>query len=215
MSLKETLFIFTILCSLLSGMATAQEKQPDKKQKKPFATLPRVPEWADEEEAKIINEYIKMEKPIHDDLGETVISCNGLPAYAITKCISMYEKDHPDAKLGCDYNGGDFGAVEWLDWKITDAIVTMQPLYLHLRERLDKTFPPSKKELEYHPYARWGIAIIASKNTGAVSLTEKQVFDIFLGKITEWKQLGLKGGKIRWSALQKLYRFQREPDSVI
>lgn len=94
-----------------------------------------------------------------------------------------FESGHPDVRIDVQSGGSSRG--------ITDARQGVADVGM-----VSRTLKPDEKDLNAFTIARDGVTVILHKDNPLKSLTDKQVVDIYTGKVTNWKQVGGKDGTI-------------------
>jgi phosphate transport system substrate-binding protein len=94
-----------------------------------------------------------------------------------------FESKHPGVRVDVQTGGSSRG--------VTDARQGLADIGMASRALKD-----DEKDLQAFPIAQDGICIILHKNNPVSKLDDKQVVDIYSGKVTNWKEVGGKDAKI-------------------
>jgi len=94
-----------------------------------------------------------------------------------------FEKTHPGIRVDVQTGGSSRGVA---DARQGLAHIGMVSRALHTDEG----------DLSGHTIARDGVAILVHKSNPIASLSKEQILSIYTGKVTDWKQLGAKAGRI-------------------
>ncbi|BAY09589.1 phosphate ABC transporter substrate-binding protein [Calothrix sp. NIES-2098] len=94
-----------------------------------------------------------------------------------------FESSHPGVRIDVQSGGSSRG--------ITDARQGVADVGM-----VSRALKPDEKDLKAFTIARDGVTVILHKDNPVKSLTDKQVVDIYTGKVTNWQQVGGKTGTI-------------------
>lgn len=101
-------------------------------------------------------------------------------------CIEVgkeFEKLHPEVRVDVQSGGSSRG--------IADARTGVAQIGL-----CSRALKPDESDLQSFTIARDGVCVILHKENAVKELTDKQVIDIYTGKITNWKDVGGKDAPI-------------------
>lgn len=112
-----------------------------------------------------------------------VITGSSTVAPLVAEIGKRFEEQHPEVRIDVQTGGSSRG--------INDARSGLANIGMVSRSLKDE-----EKDLKGTAIARDGIGIILNAANTVPSLTDQQIVDIFLGKITEWSAVGGKPGSI-------------------
>lgn len=94
-----------------------------------------------------------------------------------------FESGHPGVRVDVQSGGSSRG--------ITDARQGVANIGM-----VSRSLKPEEKDLKAFSIARDGVTVILHKDNPLKSLSDKQIVDIYTGKVTNWRSLGGKDGTI-------------------
>ncbi|MEZ9565950.1 phosphate ABC transporter substrate-binding protein [Vibrio artabrorum] len=110
---------------------------------------------------------------------QTSISGSTSVARVMDVLAEEYNKTHPDNYVAVQGIGSTAG-ITMVDKGVSD--IGMSSRYLTNREQNEK--------LKVFPIAFDGLAVIINRSNGVNNVTREQLFDIYKGKIANWKDIG-------------------------
>ncbi len=132
--------------------------------------------------------------PSSKDNKKTVITQKGSDTMVLLaqRWAELFNKDHTDVDIQVSGGGSGTGIAALINGTtdIADASRTMKP------DEKEKVKAKSGSDVVEIPVARDGIAIYVHPSNAVKQLTMAQLGDIYLGKITNWKDVGGKDAKI-------------------
>ncbi|OUL33309.1 ABC transporter substrate-binding protein [Nostoc sp. T09] len=115
--------------------------------------------------------------------GKLVLTGSSTVAPLAAEIGKRFESAHPGVRIDVQSGGSSRG--------ITDARQGVADVGM-----VSRALKPDEKDLTAFTIARDGVTVILHKNNPVKSLTDKQVVDIYTGKVTNWKQVGGQDGTI-------------------
>jgi len=112
-----------------------------------------------------------------DPLQNVLITGSSTLAPLVSELVTEFEKTHPTVKIDVETGGSSKG--------IADCVKGLNSVGMVSRE-----LNASEKEITGIPVAKDGLAFVNRPESGVDSLSANQIKDIFLGKVTNWKELG-------------------------
>lgn len=106
-----------------------------------------------------------------------VISGSSTIAPLVAEIAKRYERENPGVQIDVQSGGSSRG--------VADARSGLADIGMVSRD-----LKASERELTDYPIARDGIAVIIHKSNPIQVLSKEQIRNIYLGKITNWKELG-------------------------
>ncbi|TWC11111.1 MULTISPECIES: phosphate ABC transporter substrate-binding protein [unclassified Pseudomonas] len=106
-----------------------------------------------------------------------VISGSSTIAPLVAEIAKRYERDNADVQIDVQSGGSSRG--------VADARSGLADIGMVSRD-----LKASERELTDYPIARDGIAVIIHKSNPIQELSKEQIRNIYLGQITNWKELG-------------------------
>ncbi|BAY47885.1 putative phosphate ABC transporter, phosphate-binding protein [Scytonema sp. HK-05] len=115
--------------------------------------------------------------------GKLVLTGSSTVAPLAAEIGKRFESGHPGVRVDVQSGGSSRG--------ISDARQGVADLGM-----VSRALKPEEKDLKAFSIARDGVTVILHKDNPVPSLNDKQVVDIYTGKVTNWKQVGGKDGAI-------------------
>lgn len=115
--------------------------------------------------------------------GKLVLTGSSTVAPLTAEIAKRFESSHPSVRIDVQSGGSSRG--------ITDARQGVADFGM-----VSRALKPDEKDLNAFTIARDGVTVILHKDNPVNSLTDKQVVDIYTGKLTNWQQVGGKAGTI-------------------
>lgn len=112
-----------------------------------------------------------------------VLTGSSTVAPLAAEIAKRFESEHSGVRVDVQSGGSSRG--------ITDARQGTANIGL-----VSRALKPEEKDLKAFSIARDGVTVILNKDNPVKSLTDKQVVDIYTGKITNWRSVGGKDGTI-------------------
>ncbi len=100
-----------------------------------------------------------------------------------SEIAKRFESGHPGVRVDVQSGGSSRG--------ITDARQGVANIGM-----VSRSLKPEEKDLQAFSIARDGVTVILHKDNSVKSLSDKQIVDIYTGKVTNWRSLGGKEGTI-------------------
>lgn len=110
----------------------------------------------------------------------------------VQRWAEEYMKTHPDVRIQVTGGGSGTGFAALLNGT-TDIAMASRPIKKEEKDRVEKSFKESTKEFSV---AKDGVTFFVHASNPVSALTMEQLRDIFLGDVTDWKDVGGKGGEI-------------------
>ncbi|MCP6761302.1 MAG: phosphate ABC transporter substrate-binding protein [Fischerella sp. CENA71] len=111
--------------------------------------------------------------------GKLVLTGSSTIAPLATEIGKRFESQHPGVRIDVQSGGSSRG--------IADARQGVADIGM-----VSRALKPEEKDLKAFSIARDGVTVILHKDNPVVSLSDKQIVNIYIGKVTNWKQLGGK-----------------------
>lgn len=111
--------------------------------------------------------------------GKLVLTGSSTIAPLTAEISKRFESGHPGVRVDVQSGGSSRG--------ITDARQGVADIGM-----VSRALKPEEKDLKAFSIARDGVTVILHKENPVQSLSDKQVVDIYTGKLTNWKQVGGK-----------------------
>jgi phosphate transport system substrate-binding protein len=115
--------------------------------------------------------------------GKLVLTGSSTVAPLAAEMGKRFESSHPGVRIDVQSGGSSRG--------ITDARQGVADVGM-----VSRALKPEEKDLTASTIARDGVTVILHKDNPVKSLSDKQVVDIYTGKVTNWKQVRGKDGTI-------------------
>ncbi|WP_315787082.1 phosphate ABC transporter substrate-binding protein [Fischerella sp. JS2] len=115
--------------------------------------------------------------------GKLVLTGSSTIAPLAAEIGKRFESEHPGVRIDVQSGGSSRG--------ITDARQSVADIGM-----VSRALKPEEKDLKAFAIARDGVTVILHKDNPIASLSDKQIVDIYTGKVTNWKQVGGKDGLI-------------------
>lgn len=115
--------------------------------------------------------------------GKLVLTGSSTVAPLAAEIGKRFESEHPGVRVDVQSGGSSRG--------ISDARQGVADIGM-----VSRALKPEEKDLKAFSIARDGVTVILHKDNPVTSLKDKQVVDIYTGKVTNWKQVGGKDGVI-------------------
>lgn len=112
-----------------------------------------------------------------------VLTGSSTVAPLAAEIAKRFESEHSGVRVDVQSGGSSRG--------ITDARQGTADIGL-----VSRALKPEEKDLKAFSIARDGVTVILNKDNPVKSLTDKQIVDIYTGKITNWRSVGGKDGTI-------------------
>ncbi|MBW4569920.1 MAG: phosphate ABC transporter substrate-binding protein [Tolypothrix carrinoi HA7290-LM1] len=109
--------------------------------------------------------------------GKLVLTGSSTIAPLTAEISKRFESGHPGVRVDVQSGGSSRG--------ITDARQGVADIGM-----VSRALKPEEKDLKAFSIARDGVTVILHKENPVQSLSDKQVVDIYTGKLTNWKQVG-------------------------
>jgi phosphate transport system substrate-binding protein len=109
--------------------------------------------------------------------GQLLLTGSSTMAPLVTAIAKRFQTLHPGVRVEVQMGGSGRG--------IADARQGKADIGMASRALTEK-----ERDLQGFPIARDGVALVVHKTNPVPSLTDRQVVEIYSGKITNWKQLG-------------------------
>lgn len=111
--------------------------------------------------------------------GKLVLTGSSTVAPLTAEISKRFESGHPGVRIDVQSGGSSRG--------ITDARQGVADIGM-----VSRALKPEEKDLKAFSIARDGVTVILHKDNSVQSLSDKQIVDIYTGKVTNWKQVGGK-----------------------
>jgi phosphate transport system substrate-binding protein len=111
--------------------------------------------------------------------GKLVLTGSSTVAPLTAEISKRFESGHPGVRIDVQSGGSSRG--------ITDARQGVADIGM-----VSRALKPEEKDLKAFSIARDGVTVILHKDNPVQSLSDKQIVDIYTGKVTNWKQVGGK-----------------------
>ncbi|MEH2205304.1 MAG: phosphate ABC transporter substrate-binding protein [Nostoc sp.] len=115
--------------------------------------------------------------------GKLVLTGSSTIAPLAAEIGKRFESQHPGARVDVQSGGSSRG--------VSDARQGVANVGM-----VSRALKPEENDLKTFSIARDGVTVILHKDNPVKSLNDKQVVDIYTGKVTNWKQVGGKDGAI-------------------
>ncbi len=115
--------------------------------------------------------------------GKLVLTGSSTVAPLVAEIGKRFESKHSGVRVDVQSGGSSRG--------ISDARQGVADIGM-----VSRALKPEEKDLKASSIARDGVTVILHKDNPVPSLNDKQVVDIYTGKVTNWKQVGGKDGAI-------------------
>ncbi|BAZ10850.1 putative phosphate ABC transporter, phosphate-binding protein [Calothrix sp. NIES-4071] len=115
--------------------------------------------------------------------GKLVLTGSSTVAPLAAEIGKRFESSHPGVRVDVQSGGSGRG--------ITDARQGTADIGM-----VSRALKPEEKDLSAFSIARDGVTVILNKDNPVKSLSDKQIVDIYTGKITNWRSVGGKDGAI-------------------
>lgn len=115
--------------------------------------------------------------------GKLVLTGSSTVAPLAAEIGKRFESEHSGVRIDVQSGGSSRG--------ISDARQGVADIGM-----VSRALKPEEKDLKAFSIARDGVTVILHKDNPVTSLKDKQVVDIYTGKVTNWKQVGGKDGVI-------------------
>ncbi|MDZ8050225.1 MAG: phosphate ABC transporter substrate-binding protein [Aulosira sp. ZfuVER01] len=115
--------------------------------------------------------------------GKLVLTGSSTVAPLAAEIGKRFESSHPGVRIDVQSGGSSRG--------ITDSRQGVADVGM-----VSRALKPDEKDLKAFTIARDGVTVILHKDNPVKSLTDKQVVEIYTGKVTNWQQVGGKSGTI-------------------
>ncbi|BAY22345.1 putative phosphate ABC transporter, phosphate-binding protein [Calothrix sp. NIES-2100] len=115
--------------------------------------------------------------------GKLVLTGSSTIAPLAAEMGKRFESSHPGVRIDVQSGGSSRGITDTRQGVVDVGMVS-------------RALKPEEKDLTAFTIARDGVTVILYKDNPVKSLTDKQVIDIYTGKVTNWKQVGGKDGTI-------------------
>ncbi len=115
--------------------------------------------------------------------GKLVLTGSSTVAPLASEIAKRFESEHSGVRVDVQSGGSSRG--------ISDARQGVADIGM-----VSRALKPEEKDLKASSIARDGVTVILHKDNPVPSLNDKQVVDIYTGKVTNWKQVGGKDGAI-------------------
>jgi phosphate transport system substrate-binding protein len=115
--------------------------------------------------------------------GKLVLTGSSTVAPLVAEIGKRFESGHSGVRVDVQSGGSSRG--------ISDARQGVADIGM-----VSRALKPEEKDLKASSIARDGVTVILHKDNPVPSLNDKQVVDIYTGKVTNWKQVGGKDGAI-------------------
>jgi phosphate transport system substrate-binding protein len=115
--------------------------------------------------------------------GKLVLTGSSTVAPLVSEIAKRFEAEHSGVRVDVQSGGSGRG--------ITDARQGTVDIGM-----VSRALKPEEKDLQAFSIARDGVTVILNKNNPVKSLTDKQIVDIYIGKVTNWRSVGGKDGAI-------------------
>ena len=99
--------------------------------------------------------------------------------------VESYTKANPDAKISVTGGGSGTGIAALINKTIDIAMASREMKEKELEDAKKGGITPKEVIIAYD-----AISIVVNKNNGVTNLTLEQLKDIYMGKITNWKEVG-------------------------
>ncbi|MGI2904457.1 phosphate ABC transporter substrate-binding protein [Tolypothrix sp. VBCCA 56010] len=109
--------------------------------------------------------------------GKLVLTGSSTIAPLTAEISKRFESGHPGVRVDVQSGGSSRG--------ITDARQGVADIGM-----VSRALKPEEKDLKVFSIARDGVTVILHKENPVQSLSDKQVVDIYTGKVTNWQQVG-------------------------
>ncbi len=115
--------------------------------------------------------------------GKLTVTGSSTVAPLVLEIAKVFEKKHPRVRIDVQTGGSSRGIADARNG-LANIGMASRALY------------PTEQDLFGHTIARDGICVILHKSNPVAQLTDSQVKDIFTGKVTDWKDVGGRPGRI-------------------
>ncbi|WP_445627271.1 phosphate ABC transporter substrate-binding protein [Nostoc sp. DSM 114167] len=115
--------------------------------------------------------------------GKLVLTGSSTIAPLAAEIGKRFESQHPGVRVDVQSGGSSRG--------VSDARQGVANVGM-----VSRALKPEENDLKAFSIARDGVTVILHKDNPVKSLNDKQVVDIYTGKVTNWKQVGGKDGAI-------------------
>ncbi|RCJ30099.1 ABC transporter substrate-binding protein [Nostoc minutum NIES-26] len=115
--------------------------------------------------------------------GKLVLTGSSTVAPLAAEIGKSFESKHPGVRIDVQSGGSSRG--------ISDARQGTADIGM-----VSRALKPEEKDLKGFLIAKDGVTVILQKDNPVKSLSDKQIVDIYTGKVTNWKQVGGKDGTI-------------------
>ncbi|PHM07810.1 phosphate ABC transporter substrate-binding protein [Nostoc sp. 'Peltigera malacea cyanobiont' DB3992] len=115
--------------------------------------------------------------------GKLVLTGSSTIAPLAAEIGKRFESQHPGARVDVQSGGSSRG--------VSDARQGVANVGM-----VSRALKPEENDLKTFSIARDGVTVILHKDNSVKSLNDKQVVDIYTGKVTNWKQVGGTDGAI-------------------
>lgn len=109
--------------------------------------------------------------------GKLVLTGSSTIAPLTAEISKRFESGHPGVRVDVQSGGSSRG--------ITDARQGVADIGM-----VSRALKPEEKDLKAFSIARDGVTVILHKENPVQSLSDKQIVDIYTGKVTNWQQVG-------------------------
>jgi phosphate transport system substrate-binding protein len=120
---------------------------------------------------------------INKTQNKLVLTGSSTVAPLAAEIAKKFESGHPGVRVDVQSGGSSRG--------ITDARQGVADIGM-----VSRALKPEEQDLKAFSIARDGVTVILHKDNPVKSLSDKQIVDIYTGKVTNWQQLGGKNGTI-------------------
>lgn len=118
-----------------------------------------------------------VEKPVLFNPGRLLITGSSTMCPLVAEIGKLFQSLHPEVQIEVQCGGSGRGISDAREGKADIGMAS-------------RTLTEKEKDLYSFPIARDGISVIVRKDNPVKSLSDKQVADIYTGKITNWKAVG-------------------------
>lgn len=109
--------------------------------------------------------------------GKLILTGSSTVSPICSELGKLFEKKHPKVRIDVQTGGSSRG--------ISDARSGVADIGL-----VSRSLKPDESDLQSHTIAKDGVCVILHKTNIVAELTDKQVIDIYTGKIVNWKNFG-------------------------
>ncbi len=109
--------------------------------------------------------------------GKLVLTGSSTVAPLAAEIAKRYEMEHPEARIDVQTGGSSRG--------IADARQGTADIGM-----ISRSLKANEKDLQAFTIAKDGISVILNRDNRVQNLSDKQIVNIYTGKITNWKQVG-------------------------